>query len=52
MYKIEQENNEFVVYCEGKVVEKFSTEKEAIQYVTRKTQYDTIQSDLEEFIIE
>lgn len=51
MYQIKQEEQDFVVCCRGKEIQRFSTEEAATEFLIQKTQYPT-KSDEAAIIIE
>ena len=39
MYQIKEEQEKFVVYCGGKEIARFGSEKEAEEFLTKETEY-------------
>ncbi|MDA9469877.1 hypothetical protein [Enterococcus sp. 5H] len=51
MYQIKEEQGTFVVYCNGKEIKQFSTEKEANEFLMKETEYPIPEEDKNSFTI-
>lgn len=51
MYQIKEEQGEFVVYCGGKEIDRFGSEKEAEKFLTKETEYSIPQEGKNTFSI-